>query len=261
MKEYYLEPLAYYLQTTTNSEEWIVFFHAAFVNHKMFDSQVQYFKDKYNILVIDILGHGNSINDKTGATIEKMAEYTNNILVKHNIAKAHFVGVSLGAVIAQDFANFYKDKVQSMACFGGYDINDFDEQKQKANSAAQMKLVFKAMISIKAFAKANKEISAYTVEGKEKFYNINLEFKKKSLMYLADLHKLINKYPKQPKEFPLLIGCGEFDLPMEMEIIEDWAKKENCSKVIFEGAGHCVNLDKPQEFNEVLQDFWNQIGK
>ena len=42
-----------------------------------------------------------------------------NIMKEEKIGKIHMVGVSLGAVLAQDFANHYPDMVKSLACFGG----------------------------------------------------------------------------------------------------------------------------------------------
>ncbi len=47
----------------------------------------------------------------------------------------------------------------------------------------------KALISIKWFAKTNKKISAYTNEAQDEFYNLNIEFKKKSFMYMSRLQK------------------------------------------------------------------------
>lgn len=251
-------PIAYHIEEC-ECQEWIVFLHAAFVNSGMFKRQFEYFSGKYNIIAVDILGHGGSLDVKKGDSIEDMSNWINNILQKHNVEKAHFVGVSLGSVLAQDFAYHFESKVASLACFGGYDMCDFDETLQKGNSKAQMGLILKGMFSIKAFAKANKRISAYTEQAQEEFYNLNLNFKKKSFMCLADLHKLVNRLPKKKRNYPLLIGCGEFDLPMEIDIVNSWAEKEKCEKYIFNGAGHCVNMDKPEEFNNLLQDFWGKI--
>ena len=183
MKEFYLEqsPIAYYIDDSAK-KEWIVFIHAAFVDHRMFEKQFEFFKGKYNLLAVDILGHGKSIKIKKGDSIENMSDWINQIFEKHNITKAHFVGVSLGAVFIQDFANKYESKVLSLTCFGGYDINDFDAEKQKGNSKQQMKMIFKAMFSVKWFAKANKKISAFTPNAQEEFYKMNIRFKKKSFM-------------------------------------------------------------------------------
>ena len=256
MKTLYLEnsPIAYYIDDTANND-WVVFLHAAFVDHRMFEKQFSYFSGKYNLLAVDIIGHGNSIKAHKGDTAEKMSYWIDQIFLKHNISAAHFVGVSLGSVFIQDFANRYEDKVLSLSCFGGYDINNFDLKKQKSNSKEQMKMVLKALISIKWFAKANKKISAYTTEAQEEFYKLNLGFKKSSFMYMAGLQKLVNKFPKKQRQYKLLVGCGEHDIPMEIEIVNEWAASENCDKVIMQGAGHCVNMDKPNEFNACLENF------
>ena len=60
MKEFKLErsPIVYYISEEKN-KEWVLFIHAAFVNYNMFLPQIEYFKNKYNILAIDIIGHGN----------------------------------------------------------------------------------------------------------------------------------------------------------------------------------------------------------
>lgn len=256
VKNCYLEnsPIAYYIDDAAN-KEWLVFIHAAFVDHRMFEKQFDYFSGKYNLLAIDILGHGNSIHAKKGDKIEKMSDWVNRIFQKHDIPAAHFVGVSLGSVFIQDFANKYENKVLSLACFGGYDINNFDIAKQKANSKSQMKMMMKALFSIKWFAEANKKISAYTSEAQTAFYDLNIRFKKSSLMYLARLQNLINKYPNKQRKYKLLVGCGEHDIPTEIEIVNEWAEYENCEKIIMKGAGHCVNMDVPQEFNIYLEKF------
>lgn len=256
MENLYLDnsPIAYYIDYTGN-KEWLVFIHAAFVDYRMFEKQFDYFSGKYNLLTIDIIGHGNSIHTRKGDNIEMMSDWLDQIFQKHNISSAHLVGVSLGSVFTQDFANKHEDKVLSMACFGGYDINNFDFAKQKANSKGQMKMILKALFSIKWFSKANKKISAYTNEAQIEFYNLNIQFKKSSLRFLAGLQKLVNKYPKKQRQYKLLVGCGEYDIPMEIEIVNEWAKNENCDKVIFKGAGHCVNMDVPKEFNLYLEKF------
>lgn len=257
MESFVLEnsPIAYYVDNTAN-KDWVVFIHAAFVDHRMFEKQFEYFSGKYNLLAVDIVGHGNSTKTKKTDSIEKMSFWIDQIFQKHNITKAHFVGVSLGAVFVQDFANKYENKVLSLACFGGYDINNFDSEKQKSNSKEQMKMTFKAIFSIKWFAKANKKISAYTTKAQEEFYNLNIHFKKRSFKFLGKLQNLVNKYPKKQRKYKLLVGCGEHDMPMEIEIVNEWAELEHCEKVIMSGAGHCVNMDKPKEFNECLENFW-----
>ena len=249
-------PITYFVSGRGHAE-WILFIHAAFVNHAMFRTQFEYFQNKYNILAIDIIGHGQSTDTQNRDSIDKMSEWIFDILKEEKITKIHICGVSLGAVLAQDFANHYPNAVSSLACFGGYDINNFDPKMQKENGAKQMLMMVKALFSIKCFANANKKISAYTSEAQNEFYAMNILFPRKSFKFLARLNSMINKSKTGKRNYPLLIGCGSFDMPMELEAVKLWKIREpNCQVVIFENAGHCVNMDVPREFNETLDDFW-----
>lgn len=172
-------PIVYYI-SENKCNEWILFLHAAFVDHKMFQSQLAYFENKYNVLAVDIIGHGQSTDTKKGDRIDKMSAWIYDILKAEQIEKVHIVGVSSGAVLAQDFANQYPQAVNSLACFGGYDINNFDVGMQKENSASQMLMMLKAFVSIRWFAEANKKISAFTLQAQNEFYNMNIQFQKKS---------------------------------------------------------------------------------
>jgi len=240
----------HYWMNDTNSESAVIFLHPAFTDHTCFDEQLNYFKN-HSVITIDLIGHGKSLGK---GTIEDTAQYIKQIMETEKIDKINLVGVSLGAILVQDFANKYPEQVASLTCIGGYDINHFDESLQKDNSKQQMKMMMKAAFSIKAFAEENKKISAYTKEAQEKFYQMNLKFKKSSFRHLASLGKLVNTCQTQERAYPLLIGVGEYDNDMAKQASAMWHKSEPNSKyVIFQGAGHIVNMDTPNQFNEELK--------
>lgn len=258
MKQRQLEnsPIVYYVSAAQHTQ-WVLFLHAAFVDHRMFRQQIQYFQNKYNVLTLDVIGHGNSTDTQKGDSIEGMSAWISEILKKENIDKLHIVGISLGAVLAQDFANRFPGAVKSLACFGGYDINNFEAKMQKENGMAQALMMLKAVFSVKWFARSNKKISAYTKRAQQDFYEMNIAFSKKSFRYLASLNTMINVRQAAPRAYPLMIGCGQHDIPAEISAVEQWKKSEpDCKAVIFPGAGHCVNMDVPEQFNKTLEDFW-----
>lgn len=147
--------------------------------------------------------------------------------------------------------------VHSLACFGGYDINNFDASLQQENSAAQMLMMFRALVSIRWFAETNKKISAYTPQAQNDFYEMNLHFPKKSFRYFAALGHMIHDRHTAPRNYPLLIGCGRHDAPMARTAIEHWKGHEpRCRVIIFDDAGHCANMDVPQRFNAAMEEFW-----
>lgn len=234
-------PIHYWVNDA-KSESAILFIHPAFGNHTCFDTQLEYFK-AYKVITMDLIGHGKSLGK---GTIENTATYIKQMLDAEKIEKINLVGISLGAVLVQDFANKYPDKVASLTCIGGYDINNFDADLQKGNTKQQMKSMLKAIFSIKAFAKDNKKIAAHTKEAQEKFYQMNLNFKKSSFRYLASLGKMINKYKTEKGNYPLLIGVGQYDNDNAKKASRMWHEKEPSSDYIeFPNAGHIVNMDTP----------------
>ncbi len=253
MKEKVLHNTSIHYWTNSSKVDCaIVFIHPAFGDHTCFDTQLNYFKD-YKVITLDLIGHGLSIGK---GKLEDTAEYIKRIMEIEQLNKANLVGVSIGAVLAQDFANKYPDLVSSLTSIGGYDINNFTKELQKDTGSNQKKMMFKAMFSIKAFAEDNKKISAYTKEAQEKFYQMNLRFKKSSFRYLASLGKMINKYKTQDRAYPLLIGLGKYDNDKAKKAALLWHESEPKSEfIVFEGAGHIVNMDTPEEFNKVLKNF------
>lgn len=79
-------PITYFISGTEHAE-WILFIHAAFVNHNMFKAQFEYFQDKYNVMAIDIIGHGQSMDTRKGDSIDKMSGWIFDILKVENIEK------------------------------------------------------------------------------------------------------------------------------------------------------------------------------
>lgn len=242
-------PVHYFINRA-ESKTAILFLHPAFGNHTCFDVQTDYFKN-YTVITMDLIGHGKSIGK---GKLEDTAEYINLIMQKEKISKINLVGVSLGAVLVQAFANKYPEKTSSLMCIGGYDINNFPKELRDGNSKEQMKMMLRAFVSIKAFAEENKKISAYTKSAQEKFYKMNLEFKKSSFKYLASIGKMVNKQQTPERNYPLLIGVGEYDNDMAKKAAQMWHSSEPDSRYTeFKGAGHIVNMDAPEQFNKELE--------
>jgi pimeloyl-ACP methyl ester carboxylesterase len=248
-------PVHYWISDTDTIES-IIFVHAAFADHTSFDRQVSYFSKDYKVITLDLVGHGISTAAKKNDGIDRTADYIHQMLEAETIDKVHLVGISIGAVLIQDFANKFPDRVASLCCIGGYDINNFDKSIQKENSGDQIKIMLKALFSIKWFAQSNKLISAVTPQAQEEFYQMNIRFKKSSFRYLAGVSRLVNRHKTMLRNYPLMIGCGDKDIPMEIKAATMWHESEAASKlIIFENAGHLVNMDAPDRFNDILHQF------
>ena len=92
MQQFKLEssPIVYYI-SGKDCSEWVLFLHAAFVNHKMFQPQIEYFESKYNILTVDIIGHGKSTDTNKGDCLEKMSVWIHDIMNAEKIKNRRYL--------------------------------------------------------------------------------------------------------------------------------------------------------------------------
>ena len=79
------------------SNKWITFIHGAGGNSSIWLNQVRFFKAYFNILLIDLRGHGKSEVSpiETEYTFKIIIDDIINVLDHNKIKKSHFVGISL----------------------------------------------------------------------------------------------------------------------------------------------------------------------
>jgi pimeloyl-ACP methyl ester carboxylesterase len=96
----------------------IVFVHGAGLDHSSFGLQSRYFGyHGWNVLALDLPGHGRSEGPPL-PSVAAMAAWIFAFMNSLNIGKAGIVGHSMGALIALDAANRYRERVERIACIG-----------------------------------------------------------------------------------------------------------------------------------------------
>jgi pimeloyl-ACP methyl ester carboxylesterase len=254
-------PIHYFMSDETD-KPILLFVHPAFADHRTFNKQVEYFSNRYRIITIDLIGHGLSQKIKTKSGIECSSEHIKEILDIERIDKVHLIGVSIGSLIVQDFANKYPAQVLSLCSLGGYDINNYDKSIEKQQRKQQLSFMAKALISMKWFSKSNALQTVQTPEAQNDFYQMNLLFKRSSFRYLTKLGDIMNRYETVDRNYPLLILSGEGDVPLAIELAKKWnADEKDSNFLIIQNAGHCANMDNPDEFNKALEIFINSADK
>lgn len=96
--------LNYTTYTLATSSEWVTFIHGAGGSSSIWYKQLRVFKAEYNVLLIDLRGHGKS---KTAYTNAPNKKYTFDLItddiiqvIRHlKIKTSHFVGVTMGCSI------------------------------------------------------------------------------------------------------------------------------------------------------------------
>jgi len=96
---------------------WLTFSHSLACSVRMWDGQIAAFKDRYRILVYDTRGHSGSAAPAGAYTLELLAEDLLELLKKLEIARTHFVGLSMGGGQSLNFGLAHLD---TFAWVGGF---------------------------------------------------------------------------------------------------------------------------------------------
>ena len=89
----------------------LVLIHGLGLNQDVWAWQISLFKN-CNILIYDLLGHGDSKDPDDKISLTLFAEQLSAIVNYLDIKRALLVGFSLGSMISREFAFLHPDKVE-----------------------------------------------------------------------------------------------------------------------------------------------------
>lgn len=248
-------PITYYTNRNKNKET-LLFLHAAFSSSKAFEEQYQYFKNDYNIILIDMPGHGETGPNKKRVNFKSIEDIIAQILRKEDIQSVHIIGVSLGSLVAQSFAYKYPNMVSSVVVIGGYSIHKEYQEVLKEQKKEQRRWMPSMLFSFNNKFKKNVVTqAAYTQEGIDKFLQSMSDFKFSTFMTMDGANSFFVDV-QTPMPYPALIMYGEHETEIALKAGKTFESKEPNAEVIYvKGAGHCINLDQNDKFNTILIDW------
>lgn len=103
---------------TEGEGPWVVLSHSLGCNLHMWDEQARVLSAHHRVLRFDTRGHGKSDAPFGPYTLEQLADDVHGLLEAFAIERVHFVGLSMGGMIAQGFALKYPQKAQSLTLCG-----------------------------------------------------------------------------------------------------------------------------------------------
>lgn len=242
----------HYVAAGDPQRELVVLLHPAFGDHTCFSGQIGPLAEQYRVVAIDMIGHGKSQVGGTPGSIADMRAVVAAVMTQEGHAHAHLVGVSLGSLIAQDVAAAYPDRIRSLTVVGGYPIGGTSKAIQRAQSGALLTMLFLMIISMPRLRRYVARTSTLHPHAREQFYQSAQSFTRRSFRVLSGMDRVMQP-AYQPQRQPLLIVLGEHERPVLHEAARRWQHQEPQAQVrLIDNAGHCANMDNPDEFNALL---------
>jgi pimeloyl-ACP methyl ester carboxylesterase len=259
--------LSHKIFRSDDSKEWVCFVHGAGGSSSIWYPQLRDFSKEFNVLVLDLRGHGKSrsikIQDVKKFNFDVIVDDITEVLKYRGIEKAHFIGISLGTIIIRCIAERHPSIVQSM-CLGGAVFKLSMKSKFLIKIGNLTKSFIPHMMLYRIFAtiiipkNAFKQSRNFFINEAKKVYS--REFRKWFTL-TSKLKPLLYVFREEEHAAPTLYLMGQHDslfLPGIRSLIE---KHKRSQLKVIPNCGHVVNIDAPSEFNKICIDFIQNAGK
>jgi len=91
----------------------IVLIHGLGLNQDVWTWQIPFFNE-YNVLIYDLLGHGDSKNPGKKVTLDTFSAQLNGLIERLSLKKIMLIGFSLGSMISRKYSINYPQKVEAL---------------------------------------------------------------------------------------------------------------------------------------------------
>lgn len=245
-----------YTSLTVGGDELVVFLHAVGGDHSSWRPQVEALRGRYATLTFDMRGHGRSFSpDRPEISIANFADDAIGLVEEAGYARAHFVGLSMGGVVAQEIFARAPERVQSLVLA---DTWCFHPEADARRAWMQDKLGRMSMLESAAMDMPNLYApdapralidAAVAVEGgKDK----DVFLHSWHAMFQVDYRALLPRV-----DVPVLLVGGSEDriTPIDPLLLEILRLTPMAELAILQGGGHFCNLDRADAFNAALLPF------
>lgn len=244
----------------SRKSRWVVFIHGAGGNSSTWRHQIDPLKTHFNLLLIDLRDHGGSKNiqpDHAKYNFNIVVEDIKNLMTSLGIANAHFITLSFGSVIAQAVYNQRPELVDRMILIGGvfnanWMIKGFVHLARFLNLFLTYSQMYKAFSYLLMPRKASQPARRlYQREARKLSQQEYLKW----LGLYSEFFLMLKSFHDQNIEDKALILMGEHDY-LFLPSARKFMKRHSGSQMsIVPTAGHIVNIERPEETNDLIIDF------
>jgi pimeloyl-ACP methyl ester carboxylesterase len=250
--------ISYTIYKNETALEWVTFVHGAGGSSSIWFKQIRDFQKHFNVLLLDLRGHGNSNQliqsaFKENYTFKSIANDIMEVIEYLKIESSHFIGISLGSIVIRQLAEMYPKKVKSMILGGAILKMNFRSQiLMKLGNTFKYVLPYLVLYRFFAFVimpkKNHKNSRLLFINEAKKLYQ--KEFIK-WFKLTAEINPVLKYFRLVELNIPTLYVMGEEDymfLPAVQKVVIEHVK--TAELFIIQNCGHVVNVEQPIIFNE-----------
>jgi 3-oxoadipate enol-lactonase len=240
----------------------IVWIHGGGVDHRMWQPQMKYFCNRYQLITYDIRGHGQShyeVNEQPEiADLEALLDHL-------GLGQVALAGLSLGAVLAVDFVLAHPERVSKLILLSPGLVG---VQEKEASYLEPLQKLMAAVNSRDMEAAADVILQMTFSENSDR--NIpGLKAMKAYVKATTTQYFKSGNYTRMPRlkeanpaprleeiSCPTLVLHGSADadyIAKNVAVLE--REIPDCQTVLLFGAGHLVNVEGQEAVNEAIELF------
>jgi pimeloyl-ACP methyl ester carboxylesterase len=239
----------------------IVLLHGFLENSSMWNFYTTIFSEKYRIIAIDLLGHGQTESMSYMHTMEDMADAVHAVLSHLNIHEAVFTGHSMGGYVSLAMAELYPEMIKGIVLLNSTSKEDSQERKtnrmRAVKAVKQNAAVFVSMSIANLFSEENREKLTNEIEA------VKQEALKTPLQGI--ISALEGMKVRKDREFilhqatfPILLILGKKDPVLNYEDNISQIEGTPVNLITFPD-GHMSHIENRKELSLVLTEFLSNI--
>lgn len=234
----------------------LVFVHGYLAGAEIWRSQIDYFKQKFDVIVPNLPGFGQSAALEAPNTIIGFAQNLLDELLDMGVERFHLVGHSMGGMIVQTMAAIAPDRIDHLVCYGTGPMGVMPDRFETIAQSRQRILKDGMSTTVKRIA------ATWFLRGQDApGYQPCVDLGEKASMQaaLASLDAWENWEGRSQLgniQSPTLVIWGDQDRSYGWDQPEAlWHGIASCSLAVVPGCAHNVHMEKPNIFNMILGDF------
>ncbi len=249
-----------------DGRDWVVFVHGAGGSSSIWFKQIRDFREHFNVLLIDLRGHGGSPKPAAPVppyTFQEVSQEILDVMDHLGIASAHFVGISLGTILIRTVGEIAPDRVRSMVMGGAVTrLNLRSRVLVTLGNAGKRFIPYMWLYRLFAWIimpkkRHQKSRLLFVGEAKKLAQKEFLRW----FQLTCEVNPLLRFFEEKELAIPTLYLMGEEDhmfLPPVRQLVK---RHSNSILRVLDGSGHVVNVDRADLFNRLSIDFIKGRGK